>query len=81
MSALPRCSSGSSANAGISQERHADAVRTGKGCSQVTGFQQERPAAQPLNRARKSAIAYHHCVVLAGTRRIWTATRSAPPMR
>ena len=37
--------------------------------------------AQPLNRARKSAIAYHHSVVLAGTRRTWTASMIAPPTR
>jgi hypothetical protein len=34
---------------------------------------------QPENRARKSAHAYHQCVVLSGARRIWTATRMTPP--
>ncbi len=40
-----------------------------------------RSGDQPLNRARNSAIAYHHCVVLMGSRTTWTATIVAPPIR
>jgi hypothetical protein len=48
---------------------------------QPSGLTIERSlGAQPLNRARKSATAYHHRVVLMGMRRTWTATMTRPPM-
>ena len=60
--------------------RKTEGTREKATVSLTVVFLNDPLALQPENRARKSANACHQRLVLIGTRRIWTATRTMPPI-